>query len=56
MESGDLAVTASGQGGATAGAQLVTMASLSGGYRDRAEIREVMGDRVAREIVLEPRR
>lgn len=26
------------------------------GYRDRLEIREVMGDRLAREIVLEPRR
>lgn len=25
------------------------------GYRDRAEIREVMGERLAREIVLEPR-
>ena len=25
------------------------------GYRDRSEIREVMGDRLAREIVLEPR-
>ena len=25
------------------------------GYRDRAEIREVMGTRIAREIVLEPR-
>lgn len=26
------------------------------GYRDRAEIREVMGTRIAREIILEPRR
>ncbi|MEK6321409.1 MAG: hypothetical protein AABN33_06970 [Acidobacteriota bacterium] len=26
------------------------------GYKDRLEIREVMGDRLAREIVLEPRR
>ena len=26
------------------------------GYRDRSEIREVMGERIAREIVLEPRR
>lgn len=26
------------------------------GYRERLEIREVMGDRLAREIVLEPRR
>ncbi|MGH7179331.1 MAG: hypothetical protein ACREJC_18285, partial [Tepidisphaeraceae bacterium] len=25
------------------------------GYRDRSEIREVMGDRLAREIILEPR-
>jgi len=25
------------------------------GYRNRGEIREVMGDRLAREIVLEPR-
>jgi len=25
------------------------------GYRDRAEIREVLGGRLAREIVLEPR-
>jgi len=25
------------------------------GYRDRLEIREVMGNRLAREIVLEPR-
>ena len=26
------------------------------GYRDRLQIREVMGDRLAREIILEPRR
>jgi len=26
------------------------------GYRERLEIREVMGERLAREIVLEPRR
>jgi hypothetical protein len=26
------------------------------GYKDRSEIREVMGDRLAREIVLEPKR
>lgn len=26
------------------------------GYKDRLEVREVMGDRLAREIVLEPRR
>ncbi len=26
------------------------------GYRDRSEIREVMGERLAREIILEPRR
>jgi len=26
------------------------------GYRDRSEIREVMGTRLAREIILEPRR
>jgi hypothetical protein len=25
------------------------------GYKDRSEIREVMGDRLAREIVLEPK-
>ncbi|MFN2491692.1 MAG: hypothetical protein ABR501_02270 [Pyrinomonadaceae bacterium] len=25
------------------------------GYKDRSEIREIMGDRLAREIVLEPK-
>ena len=38
MESGELAVTASGQGGATAEAEIVTMASLASGYADVANL------------------